>query len=208
MIDEKTQVATALLEDASNEAATETARLEKFTDRILAKLASVITLSGVLTFISTAFVSMDGKPSSFVQFYLAWVFPYLVIGIGLWIFTMKASPAIIAKQVPVMRSTDPSVMLTYREARFEMHKGVCDETHRIYQRTRKLFGVSLAFIVAYICVYTASFYLYVFGQLPSTIIMVFVTIIVLLLIDDFRRWYSGSKDVVNVNVAVKLDQRD
>jgi hypothetical protein len=201
--DENTKIKIELLENMTNHAQTETSRLEKFTDRILAKLASIITLSGILTFLSFAFLPGRDQ-TAMIYFYLIWVFPYLLIGIVLWIFTLQKSQAIIAKEVPFIASTNLAVKLQYAEAIHQMNQGIYSATHRIYQTTRKLFGFSLGFVVAYLTVYVITFYLFTFAQLPSNTSMILITIIALLLINSFRKWYSGVKIAVDVSAEVKI----
>ena len=197
------QIDVPLAEDMIQWHKDETARLEKFTDRVLAKLSSVITISGILTFVSFGFFSSEHQ-AAFLNFYLIWILPYLIVGIVLWVFVFKQSPAIIAKNDFFMKSTESKLTIQFLRAQLEMHQGVYNSTHKVYQDTRKLFAYSLSFILAYLLLYLLSFYFFVFSTLPDMSHMILVTIIALLLLFIFRYWYTKGKIVVNIVKEFKL----
>lgn len=193
----------AVIESLQKEITQETARLEKFTDRILAKLSAVITLSGILTFLSFAFLPNSDK-TSVIQFYLTWVFPYLVISIIFWVFTLKKSAATTMKELSVIHSEDPTVMVQYLRARLEVHDGVYKATNTIYQNTRKYFSFSLSFALAYMYLYILTFYLYIFDYLPSLREMILITFITLLLAHVFREWYLKPVVAIKISKEIKI----
>jgi hypothetical protein len=200
---EKIQIEINLLENMSKEITNETSRLEKFTDRILAKLSSVITLSGVLTFLSFAFIPNKNQ-LHLLQLYLIWIFPYLLAAIAIWIVLFKKSGAITAVQMQFVESRDPKVTVQYLRTRMEVHQGVYNGTSNIYHRTRKLFAFSLSLIVAYLSLYMLAFYASIFFRLPDNTNMMLITIIMLLLSYFFRSWYLRPISAVNVTKDIKL----
>ena len=197
------QIQIELTKNLMNEVSLETERLEKFTDRILSKLSSIITISSIITFLSFAFVTND-RSLALVKYYLTWVMPYLILGIILWILTLKKSAATTLQNLSVIVSEDPKVTLQYLGARLQMHQQLHGATHTIYQETRKLFSISLGFIVAYLANYVLSFYLFVFGRLPTLPEAVLVTVISLLLAYIFQEWYRRPMPAVNVEAQIRI----
>jgi predicted transglutaminase-like protease len=161
------QLQISLLEELSAEANRETERLERYIDRLLAKSASVITLSGILTFVSLAFVNSSSS-GRLIKYYLAWVFPFLFAAIISWILVLVRSKAITVDRVDVIKSNDSAVIIQYLEARLGMANSILHRTHATYFQTRFMFLISLALISVYMLLYTVSFYIFVFATLPNT----------------------------------------
>lgn len=186
----------------SSEVSLETSRLEKFTERILAKLSSVITLSGLLTFLSFAFVAQNDL-KSLVGYYLVWIFPFLAAAIATWILTLKKSAAITLQNLTIVESTDPAVNVQYLRQRLKMHNDVYSATNAIYQDTRRTFSMSLSWIVAYLVAYIIAFYYFVFAELPSNPEAVVLTTLVILAAHVFRQWYSKTSIAVHYEGTIQ-----
>lgn len=191
-----------LIENMMLEVSTETERLEKFTDRILTKLTSVITLSTIVTFLSFAFT--ENASAELLRHYLTWVMPFLIAGIALWILTFKVSAATKMNSLSVIASESPEVTLQYLKARLQMGQQLHSATNDIYEKTRKLFILSLSFTIAYLVAYTLSFYLFVFFTIPSLSESILISIILLLISYLFKQWYSKPRTAVNVQAEVKI----
>lgn len=182
-------------------------RLEHMIDRVLTKLSAVITMSGILTFVSLSFASTDLK-QGFIKYYLIWIFPYLVVAIGFWIIALKVSRAMVLNYATQIHSADQRVNVQNAQIWAEMTGQVLIRTRTIYDKTNKMFRVSLAAIVVYIAAYVLNFYFFVFSKLFKLLDSVLITIIFVGLGVAFYIWLSskGSDLQFQAQITIPTEQ--
>lgn len=201
-MNDQVQVEIQLLEDMVEETSSQTERVEKYIERLLGKLSSIITISSIISFLSFAFIPRNGS-LAFVKYYLIWVMPLLLLAIVVWIVVLRSSRAVILNRLDFVASNDPNVTVQYQRARLQIHNDLYSSINNIYNKTKGLISVSLSLIFVYLLNFLLSFYLFIFTSLPSTTEAILIEIIMILLAELFQRWYTQSRSV-SVSKDIKL----